>query len=99
MIITHPIDIPYDQERQQRVTPDAIFNNSAILSGLYPMGKLFLKKNLTFCMKIIRLFAAGFRHVAHAVKHSFIIHRNMNAELLIPRHGGHDPNGYFIFSA
>jgi hypothetical protein len=47
--------------------PDAIFNNSEILSSLYPMGKLFLKKKLTFCMKIIWLFAAGLRHVAHAV--------------------------------
>jgi predicted chitinase len=39
MIITYPIDIPYSKENQQRVIPDAMFNNSEILSGPYPMGK------------------------------------------------------------
>jgi predicted chitinase len=39
MIITYPIHIPYTRGNQQRVIPDAIFNNSEILSGSYPMGK------------------------------------------------------------
>jgi predicted chitinase len=39
MIITYPIDIPYTKGSQQRVMPDAMFNNSEILSGPYPMGK------------------------------------------------------------
>lgn len=39
MIITYPIHIPYTKERQQRVVPDALFNNSEILSGSYPAGK------------------------------------------------------------
>lgn len=39
MIITYPIDIPYTKGIQQRVMPDAMFNNSEILSGPYPMGK------------------------------------------------------------
>jgi len=39
MIITYPIDIPYTKGSQQRVVPDAMFDNSEILSGSYPMGK------------------------------------------------------------
>lgn len=39
MIITYPIHIPYTKGNQQRVMPEAIFNNSEILSGSYPMGK------------------------------------------------------------
>lgn len=39
MIITYPIHIPYTKGSQQRVIPDAIFSNSEILSGSYPMGK------------------------------------------------------------
>ncbi|MFS2215048.1 glycoside hydrolase family 19 protein [Telluria sp. Tellsp104] len=39
MIITYPIQIPYTKGSQQRVVPDAVFNNSEILSGSYPMGK------------------------------------------------------------
>jgi predicted chitinase len=39
MIITYPIDIPHTKGSQQRVLPDAMFNNSEILSGPYPMGK------------------------------------------------------------
>lgn len=39
MIITYPINIPYTKGSEQRVMPGAIFNNSEILSGTYPMGK------------------------------------------------------------
>ena len=39
MIITYPIQISYTQGSQQRVLPDAMFNNSEILSGSFPMGK------------------------------------------------------------
>lgn len=39
MIITYPIGISYSKGSQQRVMPDAMFNNSEILSGPYPMGK------------------------------------------------------------
>jgi predicted chitinase len=39
MIITYPIDISYSKGSQQQVMPDAMFNNSEILSGTYPMGK------------------------------------------------------------
>lgn len=39
MIITYPIHIPYTKGSQQRVIPDAIYNNSEILSGSYPRGK------------------------------------------------------------
>jgi predicted chitinase len=39
MIITYPVRIPYTLGSQQRVVPDAIYNNSEILSGSFPMGK------------------------------------------------------------
>jgi type VI secretion system secreted protein VgrG len=37
--------------------------------------------------------------VAHAATHSFVHAKNMDANVLIPSQGGHDPKGTFIFSA
>ncbi len=39
MIITYPVQIPYTLGSQQRVVPDAMYNNSEILSRSLPMGK------------------------------------------------------------
>ena len=38
-------------------------------------------------------------YVAHAAKHSFVGPKKMDAKVLIPTHGGYDPDGTFIFSA
>ena len=52
-----------------------------------------------------RFNAAGVEHgtngnfVAHAAKHSFVDAKSMDAKVLIPSQGGHDPEGTFIFSA
>lgn len=52
-----------------------------------------------------RFNASGVEHgtngtfVAHATKHSFVGAKSMDAKVLIPTHGGHDPDGAFIFSA
>jgi type VI secretion system secreted protein VgrG len=37
--------------------------------------------------------------VAHAATHSFVDAKSMDANVLIPSQGGHDPKGTFIFSA
>jgi type VI secretion system secreted protein VgrG len=37
--------------------------------------------------------------VAHATTHSFVDAKSMDAKVLIPSQGGHDPKGTFIFSA
>jgi type VI secretion system secreted protein VgrG len=37
--------------------------------------------------------------VAHAAKHSFVDAKTMDANVLVPSQGGHDPKGTFIFSA
>lgn len=37
--------------------------------------------------------------VAHATTHSLVGVKSMDAKVLIPTHGGHDPDGTFIFSA
>jgi len=39
MIITYPVQLPYTLGSQQRVVPDAMYNNSENLSGSFPMGK------------------------------------------------------------
>ncbi|QJP98929.1 hypothetical protein C798_01395 [Herbaspirillum rubrisubalbicans Os34] len=39
MIITYPIRLPYVAGAEQRVVPDALYHQSEILSGPYPMGK------------------------------------------------------------
>lgn len=39
MIITYPIHLPYVAGTEQRVVPDALYHQSEILSGSYPMGK------------------------------------------------------------
>jgi len=52
-----------------------------------------------------RFNAGGVEHgtngnfVAHAAKHSFVDVKSMDAKVLIPSQGGHDPEGTFIFSA
>ncbi|WP_198120532.1 type VI secretion system Vgr family protein [Massilia rhizosphaerae] len=49
--------------------------------------------------------ASGIEHgtsgtfVAHAATHSFVDAKSMDANVLIPSQGGHDPKGTFIFSA
>jgi type VI secretion system secreted protein VgrG len=49
--------------------------------------------------------ASGIEHgtngsfVAHAATHSFVDAKTMDAHVLIPSQGGHDPKGFFIFSA
>jgi type VI secretion system secreted protein VgrG len=49
--------------------------------------------------------AGGIEHgtngtfVAHAATHSFVDAKSMDANVLIPSQGGHDPKGAFIFSA
>ncbi|MFJ1468763.1 type VI secretion system Vgr family protein [Massilia orientalis] len=49
--------------------------------------------------------AGGIEHgtygtfVAHAATHSFVDAKNMEAKVVIPGQGGHDPKGTFIFSA
>lgn len=49
--------------------------------------------------------AGGIEHgtngtfVAHAVTHSFVDAKNMEAKVSIPSQGGHNPKGTFIFSA
>ena len=37
--------------------------------------------------------------VAHAATHIFVGVKSMDAKVLIPSQGGHDPDGTFIFSA
>jgi type VI secretion system secreted protein VgrG len=53
----------------------------------------------------VRFNAGGIEHgtngnsTVHAAKHSFVDAKSMDVNLLIPRQGGHDPKGTFIFSA
>ncbi|WP_322404828.1 type VI secretion system Vgr family protein [Massilia luteola] len=53
----------------------------------------------------VKFSAGGIEHgtngtfVAHAATHSFVEAKTMDAKVLIPRQGGHDPKGSFIFSA
>jgi type VI secretion system secreted protein VgrG len=53
----------------------------------------------------VRFNADGVEHgtkgnfVAHAAAHSFVDGKSMDAKVVIPSQGGHDPEGTFIFSA
>lgn len=53
----------------------------------------------------VRFNAKGIEHgtngdfVVHAATHSFVGVKSMDATVLIPSQGGHDPDGTFIFSA
>ncbi|MFD0874560.1 type VI secretion system Vgr family protein, partial [Massilia pinisoli] len=53
----------------------------------------------------VKFSADGIEHgtngtfVAHAATHSFVDAKNMEANVLIPGRGGHDPKGTFTFSA
>jgi len=53
----------------------------------------------------VKFSASGIEHgtngtfVAHATTHSFVDAKSIDANVLIPSQGGHDPKGTFIFSA